>query len=110
VIAAGGGVVIRAENRSTLAEPFVVMLDAGPAFLASRVARKAHRPLLDGDVHGTLERLHAERDGWYREVADVVVPVEPAHRTEHPKRTLAQQVSALVLAHEADLAVKGPHL
>jgi shikimate kinase len=102
VIAAGGGVVIRAENRAALREPFVVLLDASPAFLASRVQRKAHRPLIDGDVVGTLERLHDERGAWYREVADVTVAVEPAHRTEHPKRALAEQVTELVLAHEAE--------
>jgi shikimate kinase len=103
VIAAGGGVVIRAENRAALADPFVVLLDAEPAFLASRVQRKSHRPLIDGDAVGTLERLHAERGAWYQEVADVVVPVEPAHQTAHPKRTLAQQVAELVLAHEAEV-------
>jgi shikimate kinase len=112
VIAAGGGVVIRAENRSALRDPFVVLLDAGPAFLASRVARKSHRPLVAEDAKGTLERLHAERGSWYREVADVVVAVEPAHRTEHPKRELADQVSVLVLAHEAEprLSIEGPRL
>jgi shikimate kinase len=107
VIAAGGGVVIRAENRSALAAPFVVLLDAGPAFLASRVARKAHRPLVDDDPLGTIERLHRERDGWYREVADVVVPVEPAHETDHPKRALAGLVVDLVVAHEGAPAPAG---
>jgi shikimate kinase len=107
VIAAGGGVVVRAENRAALAGPFVVLLDAGPAFLASRVARKAHRPLIDDDLSGTLERLHRERGAWYLEVADAVVPVEPAHRSDHPKRTLAQQVVDLVLADEAERAVGG---
>ena len=57
---------------------------------------------IDGDVVGTLERLHDERGAWYREVADVTVAVEPAHRTEHPKRALAEQVTELVLAHEAE--------
>ena len=112
VIAAGGGVVIRAENRDALEAPFVVLLDAGPAFLASRVARKSHRPLVDEDPRGTLERLHRERGAWYREVADAIVPVEPAHQTEHPKRTLAEQVTDLVVAHEAasadGAAVEGP--
>jgi shikimate kinase len=100
VIAAGGGVVVRAENRAALADPFVVLLDATPAFLASRVERRSHRPLIDDDVQGTLERLHRERGDWYREVADVVVEVEPAHRTDHPKRALADEVTALVHAHE----------
>jgi shikimate kinase len=102
VIAAGGGVVVRAENRAALTEAFVVLLDAGPAFLASRVSRKAHRPLIDDDARGTIERLHAERGAWYQEVADVVVPIEPAHQSEHPKRALARVVTDLVLADEAE--------
>jgi shikimate kinase len=107
VIAAGGGLVVRAENRDALAEPFVVFLDAGPAFLASRVGRKPHRPLVDDDPLGTLQRLHEERGQWYREVADVVVPVEPAHQTEHPKKALARLVAGLVTQHELDLTVGG---
>ena len=53
----------------------VVWLDAGPAFLASRVEGKNHRPLLGGDEPGAevLTRLHAERAPLYAEVADVVV-------------------------------------
>ncbi len=84
VIAAGGGVVVRPENRLALRAPFVVWLDGDPAFLASRVAQKEHRPLIDDDVAGTIERLHAERDGWYRDVADEVVAITrsatPVHR------------------------------
>jgi shikimate kinase len=108
VIAAGGGVVIRDENRAALRAPFVVLLEAGPAFLASRVSKKTtHRPLIDDDLPGTIERLHRERSGWYHEVADVVVPIEPSHQTEHPKQALAQLVTDLVLAHEAALDVDG---
>jgi shikimate kinase len=100
VIAAGGGVVVREENRTALSSPFVVLLESGPAFLASRVSKKAHRPLIDDDLEGTIERLHGERSAWYHEVADVVVPIEPAHQSEHPKRALARLVTDLVLAHE----------
>jgi shikimate kinase len=107
VIAAGGGLVVRAQNRAALAEPFVVFLEAGPAFLASRVGRKPHRPLVDDDPLGTLERLHRERDPWYREVADVVVPVEPAHQSQHPKKALAKLVAGLVEQHEAERSVGG---
>jgi shikimate kinase len=105
VIAAGGGVVVVDENRKRLREPgvTVVLLDAEPAFLASRAKAKPHRPLLADDPLEVLTRLHAERDGWYREVADVVVAVRPAHEAgERPKWNLAEQiVTALAERGEA---------
>ena len=106
VIAAGGGLVVREENRVRLRRPdvTVVLLDASPAFLASRVANRPHRPLLDGaESHReVLARLHAERAALYAEVADVVVDVEPFHATEEkPKRAMAERIAEQVLAHEA---------
>ncbi|MFP5255999.1 MAG: shikimate kinase [Acidimicrobiia bacterium] len=106
VIASGGGVVLNGENRRRLQQPSVttVWLHASPAFLASRAQAKPHRPLLAGDAspREVLERLHAERADLYREVADVVVDVEPFHRAEDkPKRALAAHIAELVLAHEA---------
>jgi shikimate kinase len=106
VIAAGGGVVVRPENRARLRRPdvTVVFLDASPAFLASRVANRPHRPLLDGveSPREVLTRLHTERAALYAEVADVTVDVEPFHATEEkPKRAMAERIAELVLAHEA---------
>ena len=40
-------------------------------------------------------------------MADVVVPVEPAHETDHPKRALAGLVVDLVVAHEGAPAPAG---
>src|SRR3546814_4649579 len=64
VIAAGGGVVLHPDSRERLCRPGVtaVWLDASPAFLASRVAPKPHRPLLQGDQspREVLERLRSE--------------------------------------------------
>jgi shikimate kinase len=105
VIAAGGGLVLRPANRSRLKRPSVtvVFLDAGPAFLASRVEGKPHRPLLHGDepTLDVLTRLHEERAPLYAEVADLTVPVEPFHAGEEkPKKALATRIAALVLAHE----------
>lgn len=106
VIASGGGVVLNGENRHRLQQPHVttVWLDASPAFLASRVEAKDHRPLLAGDEtpRQVLQRLHAERVELYQEVADLVVDVEPFHRDEEkPKKALAARIAELVLAHEA---------
>ena len=104
-IAAGGGVVVTEDNRKRLSDPgvTVVLLDAEPSFLASRAKAKPHRPLLAEDPLTVLTRLHAERDGWYREVADVVVAVRPAHEAgARPKWNLAEQiVSALAERGEA---------
>jgi shikimate kinase len=109
VIASGGGVVLRPENRKLLSahDVTVVWLDAGPAFLASRVERKAHRPLLAGEVSPVevLERLHQERAPLYAEVADHVVGVEPFHESsDKPKRALAERIADLLGAPAASVA------
>lgn len=106
VVAAGGGVVLRPANRARLKaeDVTVVFLDAGPAFLASRIERKAHRPLLAGDAspREVLERLHGERAELYADVADIVVPVEPFHEAEEkPKQALAARIADLLVAREA---------
>ena len=106
VIASGGGVVLLAENRHRLQAPevTVVWLDAEPAFLATRVEQRAHRPLLAGTepTRDVLARLHAERAPLYAEVADIVVNVEPFHRDEEkPKKALAERIEHLVRHHEA---------
>jgi shikimate kinase len=108
VVASGGGLVLRSDNRARLRrrDLTVVLLDASPAFLASRVAGKPHRPLLhteESALH-VLTRLHAERTHLYAEVADITVAVEPFHaREEKPKRALAERIAELVLAHEAQV-------
>lgn len=108
VIASGGGLVLRAENRARLARPdvSVVYLEADPAFLASRIKPKPHRPLLKADAspREVLARLHEERAHLYAEVADLTVSVQPYHdRSASPKDALAAQVADLVLAHEAEV-------
>lgn len=107
VIASGGGVVVREANRALLTDTdgvLVIWLNAGPAFLASRIeqkAQKANRPLLAGDesAHVVLERLSAERGPLYAEVADLEVQVEPYHRSEDkPKRAMAEDLAEHVRA------------
>jgi shikimate kinase len=81
VIAAAGGVVLSAENRRLLADSDarVVWLCADPATLVERVKGGGHRPLLDADPAGTLQRMYVEREPLYREVADAIVLVD--HRS-----------------------------
>lgn len=73
IIATGGGVVVREENRTQLrraAGVRVVWLDASPEALLARVGRgSSTRPLLADDPLGVLRRLHDERAAWYAEVA-----------------------------------------
>jgi shikimate kinase len=102
VVAAGGGVVIRAGNRALLGRrAFVVWLRASAAFLAAR-ADPTHRPLLtaDADPAGTLQRLVAVRAPLYEKVANAVVDVEPFHAAgDKPKRALARHIVELVGVH-----------
>ena len=101
--------MVRPENRARLRRPdvTVVFLDASPAFLASRVATRPQRPLLDAaePPREVLTRLHGERAALYAEVADLTVDVEPFHATEEkPKRAMADRIAELVLAHEAKVS------
>lgn len=101
VIGAGGGVVVRPENRARLqrAGVSVVYLHGEPGFLATRAQAKPHRPLLAGDPLEVFEGMYAERDTWYREVAAAVVEVRPALQAgEKPKWRLAEQVVEALLA------------
>ncbi len=72
VVATGGGIVLRAENRALLrARARVVWLDApSDALLARLLAHDERRPLLDGaDPAARLEELRAARAALYAEVA-----------------------------------------
>jgi shikimate kinase len=75
VLATGGGVVLRLENRARLRERgFVIYLRARPRDLYLRTRHDKARPLLQtGDPLTRLEDLFASRDPLYREVADLVV-------------------------------------
>jgi len=77
VIAAAGGTVLDQDNRRLmdLHHP-VVWLRCEPEVLATRLGSATHRPLLDDDPAGVLERLDAIRRPLYEEVADVVVDVD----------------------------------
>jgi shikimate kinase len=81
VIAAAGGVVLSEQNRQALKESNarVVWLCATPSLLVDRVTSSGHRPLLDDDPAGTLQRMYDTRQALYREVADAVVLVD--HRS-----------------------------
>jgi len=75
VLATGGGVVLRPDNRSRLAaRGTVIYLHAPPEALYRRVRNDRNRPLLaTEDPLGRLRELYAVRDPLYREIADFIV-------------------------------------
>jgi len=76
VVATGGGIVVRAENRDMLrARAYVVWLDAPTEALVARLrAHDERRPLLEGeDPAVRLETLRAARTELYAAVADLRV-------------------------------------
>ena len=81
VIAAAGGVVLGERNRVALRDSGarVVWLCADPATLVERVKSGGHRPLVDEDPAGTLQRMFEQREPLYRDVADAIVLVD--HRS-----------------------------
>lgn len=74
VIATGGGIVVRDDNRALLKHHGItVYLHATVSQQLNRTGKDKSRPLLnDGDPEQVLSRLMAVREPLYREVAQVV--------------------------------------
>lgn len=72
VLATGGGVILRACNRSALAARGVVIhLDSSVRRLVERTRNDRKRPLLQqGNARETLTRLKEERGPLYNEISD----------------------------------------
>lgn len=75
VLATGGGVVLREQNRQLLASrTHVVYLRSTPEELVRRLRHDGHRPLLQvADPLRRLRDLYRERDPLYREAAQFVI-------------------------------------
>jgi shikimate kinase len=93
VLATGGGAVLAQANRKCLkTRGFVVYLHASLDAQLERTGRRNTRPLLaTADPRARLEKLFAERDPLYREIADVVVPTD-GHRV----RTVTEEIRRLL--------------
>jgi shikimate kinase len=72
IIAAAGGVVLAEKNRDVIeaSGAHVVWLQAETTALVERAALGAHRPLLDGDPHATMELISIAREKLYAGLAD----------------------------------------
>jgi shikimate kinase len=76
VLAVGGGAVMAEETRAVLTGHRVVFLRVGLTDAAARVGLGASRPLLLGNVRGTMKALLDERTPVYESVAAVVVDTD----------------------------------
>ena len=84
VLATGGGVVLRPENRNG----YVIYLYASVDEQVRRTRRDRKRPLLqNGDPEETLRSLMQERDPLYREIADHIIETDGCS-----PRTVAQRL------------------
>jgi shikimate kinase len=69
VLSLGGGAILSSTTRQALAGHRVVWLQVGASTAARRVGLNEARPLLLGNVRGTLIKLLAERTPIYASVA-----------------------------------------
>lgn len=89
VLATGGGVVLRPDNRRVLAaRGFVIYLYATVDEQVRRTRRDRRRPLLQkGDPEEVLRGLMSIRDPLYREIADHIIETDGCS-----PRTVAQRL------------------
>jgi shikimate kinase len=76
VLALGGGAVVHDATRAALMGHRVIWLRVGLAAAASRVGLNRDRPMLLGNVRGTLLRLLEERAPLYAQVSGAVVDTD----------------------------------
>lgn len=93
VLATGGGVVIKDENRKILKQRgYVVYLQAPLDQLLERTSKDRNRPLLQTDnPRKTLSDLLEKREPFYREVADLIFETE-----KKPIRDIVTEITKLL--------------
>lgn len=95
VLATGGGAVVKPENRALLKQRgIVVYLKADLDELLARTRNDKNRPLLQTeDPRGRLQSLLAQREPWYREVADIVFDTQQQNIKSAAKALLGRLAS-----------------
>ncbi|HEY6934065.1 MAG TPA: shikimate kinase [Marmoricola sp.] len=93
VLALGGGAVLDPDTREALTGHTVVFLRVGLSEAVKRVGLGSARPLLLGNVRGTLKKLLDERTPVYESVATIVVDTdgrEPAAVADEVRRRVEE--------------------
>lgn len=93
VIATGGGIILRLQNREVMkASGYVCYLTASIEQLVERTARDKKRPLLQVDnPRQKIIDLVGIRDPLYREAADFIINTD-----RRSPKVVAQEISALI--------------
>nr|WP_081475714.1 shikimate kinase [Microbulbifer agarilyticus] len=99
VIATGGGIVLKPENRELLKHGgFIVYLRASLDQLVERTSKNSNRPLLQvEDPRAKLAEILEQRGAFYAEVADLVCDTDyctPKQAAQLVADRLAEQSSA----------------
>lgn len=97
IVATGGGIVLRPENRALLRErAFVIWLDASTEELLARLqAHDEQRPLLQGDMAARIEGQRAARAALYAEVAHLQIITQGRSIEAIAEEIVAAQQAAL---------------
>jgi shikimate kinase len=82
IVALGGGAVIDSQTRDALQGHRVIWLKVDTSNASRRVGMNTARPLLVGNVRGTLQRLLTEREHVYESVSTDVVDTSGKQLTE----------------------------
>jgi shikimate kinase len=91
VVSLGGGAILRPETRTLLAGHRVIWLRVDASHAAKRVGMNSARPLLVGNVRGTMQRLMSERSELYEEVCTDVVDT-----SEKPLKVVVSEVCEIL--------------
>lgn len=90
VVATGGGIVLRPENRDAMSSHRVVFLDTNSEFVLGKINLEK-RPLLKADPQA-WDRIYLERIDLYRSVADITI-----FTGNRPIRTLMKELEEFAL-------------
>lgn len=84
IISTGGGLPLREKNREWLRKlGYVVWLRASVDTVLERTGKSNHRPLLDKvNPRGNIEKMLAERDPIYADVADLTINTDDLEISE----------------------------
>jgi len=97
VLATGGGVVMRPENRTNLqSRGLVVYLQTSIEQQLERTAKDRNRPLLQtGNPEAVLRRLLQQRDPLYKSCADIIIRTDRRH-----PRAVIQEILRQLKQHQ----------